>query len=189
MNAKKRPLFKFLTISAAALFFSTLNITQPASAACMMSNNPTDETAAGVCCVSSIDYQIVSSTNTRIPFKGIPTYRNGPGGTLNVTRSYEGTASYTISAGAKSEVGAVLAKAKLSVSASLTASNTTGVTNSFSHSITDGKFGNTQYVSYGKEVSYRKVRLNSNCSSTTLSAGKIKFPSTTEGWFYWESNS
>lgn len=119
----------------------------------------------------------------------MPTFRNGPGGTLSVTRGYSGTTTFAISVGASIDVGPVLAQAQLSVDASLTQSNTTSATNTYSRKITAGKFGNVQYVSYGKKVNFRKYRLNADCSTTTLtSGGSITYPSSVEGWYYWETS-
>lgn len=92
--------------------------------------------------------------------------------------------------GASIDVGPVLAQAKLSVDANLTQSNSTSSTNTYSRKITTGKFGNVQYVSYGKKVNFRKYRLNADCTTTTLTSnGSITYPSRVEGWYYWETSS
>lgn len=92
--------------------------------------------------------------------------------------------------GASIDVGPVLAQAKLSVDANLTQSNSTSSTNTSSRKITTGKFGNVQYVSYGKKVNFRKYRLNADCTTTTLTSnGSITYPSRVEGWYYWETSS
>ena len=95
------------------------------------------------------------------------------------------TASFTVTAGAESEVGAVLAKAKVSISASLTTSNSSSLSNSVTLQAGAGQYAHGQYVSWGQSVSYRKYRTNYNCSTTTLATGTIKFPSTSEGWYTW----
>lgn len=138
------------------------------------------------CCVTSTQYSL-TSRDTRMPFNGVPTFRNGPGGTLSVARSYSGTVGAQVTAGAESEVGAVLARAKVSVSGALSTSNSTGSTNTYTRNIASGKMGNAQYVSYGKDISYTKYRINYNCSTTTLATGRIKYPTSTEGWYYWET--
>lgn len=141
------------------------------------------------CCVSQTKYAITNSSPVRMRFSDVPTFRNGPGGTLSVTRSYSGSTTFTITVGASIDVGPVLAQAKLSVDASLMKSNSTSATNTYSRKITAGKFGNVQYVSYGKRVSFRKYRLNADCSTTTLtSSGSITYPSSVEGWYYWETS-
>jgi hypothetical protein len=145
-------------------------------------------TTPNVCCVVATNYS-VSGTDTRIAFNGVPTFKDGPGGTITVSRAYSGSATFTVTAGAESEVGAVLAKAKVSLSASLALSNSTTTTHTYSRGIAAGKYGHVQYVSWGQTVTYRKYRINSNCSTTTLATGKIKYPSSEEGWYYWETAS
>ncbi|MFT3970970.1 MAG: hypothetical protein QM695_12025 [Micropruina sp.] len=139
-----------------------------------------------VCCVVSNQYS-VTATATRIKFKDIPSFKNGPGGTLTVSRQYSGSATYSVTAGAESEVGAVLAKAKVSISGTLSKTNSTGATNTYSHKITKKKYGHAQYVSWGKKVNYRKYRINRDCRTTTIATGTINFPSSEEGWYYWET--
>ena len=132
-------------------------------------------TTPNVCCVVATNYS-VSGTDTRIAFNGVPTFKDGPGGTITVSRAYSGSATFTVTAGAESEVGAVLAKAKVSLSASLALSNSTTTTHTYSRGIAAGKYGHVQYVSWGQTVTYRKYRINSNCSTTTLATGKSSTP-------------
>lgn len=179
----------------AASFLATPGsaITNESPAACMVSN--VDETSdpigdsgvnSGTCCVTSTQYSLTSK-NTTIPYGGIPTFIDGPGGKVTVERSYTGPAQAQVTAGAESEVGAVLAKAKVNVSASLTLSTSNTTTHRYEQDIAPGKLGHLQYVNYGKQVSYRKYRLNYNCTTTTLATGTIKYPAAGEGWKYWET--
>ena len=131
----------------------------------------------------------VSGTNTRMPFKDVPTFKDGPGGKIIVSRSYSGSVSYGVVAGAESEVGAVLAKAKVSISASLTKTNSTTTTHTYERKITAGKYGNVRYVSWGKRVAWTKKKERLDCTVATLAKGVIRFPATKEGWYYWETNS
>lgn len=147
------------------------------------------QSAQAACADMGTYYSITSSSAVRIPFSGIPTFKNGPGGTLSVTKDYAGSASFQVTAGAESEVGAVLAKAKVSVSASLTLSNSSTVTNNYSHTITPGKYGHAQYVSWGRKVSWKKYYVDYRCYTTTKATGTINFPANEEGWYYWETSS
>src|SRR4051794_32245596 len=113
--------------------------------------------AASAACPTDIRYSLTSSA-VRVPFSGVPVFKNGPGGSVDATRSYSGTASYQVTVGAESEVGAIFAKAKVSISASLTLSNTTGTTITYHHKITAGKYGHLQYVSWGKKVNWKKYQ-------------------------------
>ena len=146
-------------------------------------------TPALAACPTGVSYG-VTSTPRHVPFGGLPTFKNGPAGRntfITVSRSYSGSASYSVVAGAETEVGAVLAKAKVTISASLTQTNSTSTTLQFSSQITPGKYGNAQYVSWGNRVVWKKYRNNANCTATYLSGGTIDFPSNSEGWRYWET--
>lgn len=149
----------------------------------------TTPSAQAACSDMGTYYTITSSAAVRIPFTGIPTFKNGPGGTMSVTKDYSGSASFQVTAGASSEVGAVLAKAKVEVSASLTLTNSSTVTNNYSHPITKGKYGNAQYVSWGRTVNWKKFYIDAKCKTTTKATGTIKFPAASEGWYYWETSS
>ena len=134
-------------------------------------------------------YYSTSGTSVRMPFRGIPTFKDGPGGTITVSRSYSGSATYRVEVGAESDVGAILAQAKFSIKASLEKTNSTGTTHTYSHNIRAGRYGHVQYVSWGKRVTWTKYRVNANCTVTRLANGVIRFPSREEGWYYWETRS
>lgn len=101
-----------------------------------------------------------------------------------VTRSYSGTASASVGVGAEADINGVLASAKLTVSASVTTTTTVSATHEFHHDIRPKHYGNVRYYAYGKRISYRKYRLNVNCSTSTLNTGIISYPGIQEGWYY-----
>ncbi|PRY12189.1 hypothetical protein [Kineococcus rhizosphaerae] len=148
---------------------------------------PASAAAAG--CIRENLFDVSSGASYRIPFSGVPTFRNGPGGTMTVSRSYTGSAAYQVTAGTSAEVDAVLAKAKVEISASLTKTNSTSATNTYTRNITAGKFGNARYVSYGRTVSWYRGYISPTCTVVKTSSGTIRFPSTSEGWYYWETSS
>lgn len=130
----------------------------------------------------------LTSTATRIPFSGLPIFTNGPGGTMTVTKKHTKKASYQINAGTSTELGAVLARAKVEISASLTKENATELTNEHKKDITPGWMGNAQYVSYGRKVNWKKQTFVNSCRSIVeISRGTISFPAASEGWYYWET--
>jgi hypothetical protein len=132
-------------------------------------------------------YYTVSAKSVRMPFRKIPTFKDGPGGRISVSRSYSSSTSAQVILGVESEVGAVLAKAKASISGSLVRTNSTRTTHTYSRKITKGKYGHVKYVSWGKEVKYNKKMIRSNCTVRTIRSGTIRYPSTAEGWYYWET--
>ncbi|SDT37952.1 hypothetical protein SAMN04488543_4048 [Friedmanniella luteola] len=139
-------------------------------------------------CPYDIRYS-VKGTSTYVPFKGIPTFKDGRGGTLSVSKDFTKSASYQVTAGAETEVGAVLARAKVSVSASLTRTNSSTVTHNYSHRISKGKYGHAQYVAWGKKVTWVKYIDTEQCTVKVAGRGTIKFPTNQEGWRYWETAS
>ena len=162
---------------------AVLAATAAAVAASTLSGLATVETAYAGCPREQLFG--VTAKPYRIPFKDIPPFKDGPGGTLHVSK----TAAYQVVAGSSAEVGAVLAKAKLEISASLGKSNTTSVINAYSHPITRRKYGNVRYVSYGKQVHWYRGYVKPDCSVVTTASGDIRYPTPTEGWYYWETKS
>jgi hypothetical protein len=141
---------------------------------------------AKAACPSDIYYSVKGSSSY-VPFAGIPIYKDGKGGTMSLTKDFTKSASYQVTAGAESEVGAVLAKAKVSVSASLTRTNSSTVTHNWSHTISPDKYGHAQYVAWGKTVTWVKYADTPQCTTKVLGRGTIKFPTNQEGWRYWET--
>ncbi len=147
-----------------------------------------DSSHTVLCCVTQSDYSLTSK-GVRMPCTGVPTFKNGPGGKMVVARSYSGSVSAQVVAGAETEVGAVLARATAHLSTSLAQTNSTASTNTYERYISRDMYGNARYVSWGQEVSYKKFRINRDCSRTTLATGRIQYPSDSEGWYYWETGS
>src|SRR4051812_12887025 len=133
-------------------------------------------------------YYSMSGKTTRMAFRGVPTFKDGPGGTITVSRNYSGSVSFKVEVGAESEVGAVLASAKVSIQASLEKTNSTSTTHTYSHVIDKGKYGHVQFVSWGQDVTWKKYRQNGNCTTTLIDSGKIRFPAVEEGWYFWQTN-
>ncbi len=158
------------------------------SSTCASSAQKAQSESPLACCVRN-DYS-VTATDVRMPFPGVNILVNGPGPAESTyTRSISSTVSYQVTVGAESEVGAVLAKAKVSISGTIGGSNTTNTTNSVKLTAPAGKYAHGQYVSYGKSVSWRKYRVNASCTTSTLASGRINFPTNKEGWYTWVSST
>ena len=170
----------------------------PAAQAVVCANSTTPEAQAAdltadvtpmtVKCCQSDAVTITSSSKINIPFNST-VYRDGPGGTMTLSKSFSGTTSYSVTAGSAAEAGVVFAKATVEVSGTIARENTTSGVHEFSHNITSTKYGNAQYVSYGYKVNWSGYHVNSDCSHTSLGTGTINFPSTAEGGHYWETSS
>lgn len=134
-------------------------------------------------------YAITSNTSYHMRGTGLPIFKDGPGGTMTGSVSAATSVSATMTVGASVELGNVIARAKVQVSASLTASVGITIGHSYTHTITAGKYGNMQYGSWGQQVNWTKYQDNANCTTTTLATGTARIPSTSVGWKYWETTS
>ena len=143
---------------------------------------------ASAACPDDIRYSLKSSS-TYLPFKGLPTFKDGRGGTLSVTKDFTKSVSYQVTAGAETEAGAIVAKAKVSVSASITKTNSSTVTHNYSHKISANKYGHAQYVAWSKRITWAKYRDTPQCKTEKIGSGVITFPTTSEGWRYWETSN
>jgi hypothetical protein len=142
---------------------------------------------ASAACYADQPFYSLTSRAFNMPFPGIPVFKNGPGGTMSLTKDYTTSVSAQVTAGASAELSGVLASAQVSISASLTRTNSSSVTNNYSHVITPGRFGNAKYVSYGRTVYWKKYWKAANCTNTYMGSGTINFPTNSEGWYYWET--
>jgi hypothetical protein len=144
--------------------------------------------AHAACADQGTYYSIKSHTAYNVPYIGVPTFKDGPGGSITVSRIYSGTAKASVTAGAEAEAGVVLAKAKASISITLGMEFTVSTQHSYTRKITKGKYGHVQYVSYGQKLTYTKTVIDAKCATKSYSRWAI-FPSTEEGWRYWETSS
>jgi hypothetical protein len=145
--------------------------------------------AAVVRCDSATYYSIGTVTSYHIRGRGLPVFKDGPGGTMEGSVDVSTSASATISAGASAELSGVIASAKVEVSSSLTRSVGVTVGHRYTHRISAHRYGHMQYGSWGRKVSWRKIRANANCTTTVLSRGTAWIPTRQVGWKYWETRS
>jgi hypothetical protein len=141
---------------------------------------------AAAMCPPDLWYSL-HATNNKMRFNGIPIFKDGPGGTLSVTKNFTSSVGFQVTAGAESEAGLIFAKAKVSISASLTKTNSSSITHNYSHNISRHRYGHAEYVSWGKTVYWKEWQQMGNCTARIIRSGTIKFPSIEEGWYYWET--
>jgi hypothetical protein len=91
--------------------------------------------------------------------------------------------------GAEAELGAVLAKAKASVSATISATVHVELSHTYSHDITNGKYGHAQYGAWGKTIKWHKEQDTPLCTTKVVSSGTAIAPTLDIGWHYWETKS
>jgi hypothetical protein len=142
--------------------------------------------SAGVCDGGYV-YDITSSSD--IYFPASITYKDGPGGsmTVSVTNTSTKTSSGSVTAGAT--LGGIIAQAKIEVSSDISTSNSVTVGHSYTRNITAGRYGNAQYVAWGKQVYWSYFYEYSNCTRVRKASGIAKLVRTAEGWRYWETTS
>ena len=117
-------------------------------------------------------------------------FEDGPGGTTTVEVIKSGTISGEMTVGAEAELGAVIAKAKVSVSAKIAASVGVTTGHRYSHDVRSNKYGHLQYGSWGYKVSWGKYRSSGDgCSGVKIGSGKATLPTKETGWKYWETSS
>ncbi|MPY58151.1 hypothetical protein FNH08_13515 [Streptomyces spongiae] len=118
-------------------------------------------------------------------------YKDGPGGTIKVSVTKGGTISLEVSGSGEWSAGALLAKAKVTVSAKVAGSVTVTTGHEFSHEVTRNKYGHLQYGSWGYKVNWKRYRSSGrNCGSRVeIGHGKATLPTTETGWKYWETSS
>ncbi|MFF1822080.1 hypothetical protein ACFVWG_32535 [Kribbella sp. NPDC058245] len=141
-------------------------------------------------CPTSTWYDIVGHTAYFVPADLLPTFKDGPGGDLTVGLTENYTSTATISGGTSAEIGGVIAKAKVEVSASLSQAVSLTVKHDFHRIIPNGKYGHAQYGSWGQQVTWRQYFDGADCTTKLRKSGTARLPSRAEvGWKYWESNT
>jgi hypothetical protein len=164
-------------VAIAAVSISSFN-TVPAAA---------DPVVTPLACPTENYYDITSQKSIHLPAGGTY-YKDGPGGTMqvSVTRATMITATGTLTGGATFK--GIVAEAKVEVSASIAEANTITVGHTYTRTISNNKYGNMQYGSWGWQVGWRYLTDTPQCTTKTRGTGTAKLPSSGEGWRYWETN-
>lgn len=118
-----------------------------------------------------------------------PIYKDGPGGTMIVTRTTSETASTKVSGTAGVTVDYAVAQAKVEVSAEAAKEVSWGSDHSYRRNISGKKYGNTQYGSWGHSATWEKYYELPNCRKSQRTSGKVKVVNKAVGFRYWESSS
>ncbi|MEU6220928.1 hypothetical protein ABZ845_25995 [Streptomyces sp. NPDC047022] len=117
-------------------------------------------------------------------------YKDGPGGSMTVSVTKAGTISASVTGSAEFSAGAIIAKAKTSVSATIGASFAITVGHQYSHDIARSKYGHLQYGSWGYKVSWAKYHTSGDgCRAVKAATGTATLPTKSVGWKYWETSS
>ncbi|TXS05202.1 hypothetical protein EAO70_36855 [Streptomyces sp. adm13(2018)] len=135
--------------------------------------------------------EISSKTGVHMPAKfGGTSFKDGPGGTMVVRVEKAGKITREVSAGGEVEVSGIVAKAKVSISASIGTESTVTVGHEYRRNVTNGKYGHLQYGSWGFSVKWAKYETSADrCGKKLLKSGTAKLPTSELGWRYWETSS
>ncbi|RPF34734.1 hypothetical protein [Streptomyces sp. TLI_185] len=117
--------------------------------------------------------------------------KDGPGGTVAVSVTKGGTISAEFSGSGEWSAGALLAKAKTTISIKVGGSVSISVGHNYSHPISPNKYGHVQYGSWGYKTHWKKWRSNSgsSCNTVEIGHGSATLPTSETGWKYWETSS
>ncbi|MEU9157163.1 hypothetical protein AB0D59_43130 [Streptomyces sp. NPDC048417] len=155
-------------------------------------DQPLSEIGPQACEHPSTWYSITSKKAYHVPswWNGTK-YKDGPGGTMKVSVTKGGTISLEISGSGEWSAGAILAKAKTTISVKVAGSVTITTGHEYSHEIPRNKYGHLQYGSWGYKITWKKYRSGGRSCDTRveLAHGNATLPTTETGWKYWETSS
>ena len=137
-------------------------------------------------------YTYTSKKNYHVPswWNGTK-FKDGPGGTMNVSVTKSGTISLEVTGTGEWSAGALLAKAKTSISVKVAGSVTVATGHTYSHDISRNKYGHLQYGSWGYKTTWKRWRSGSgsSCDTVEIAHGSATIPTSETGWKYWETSS
>ncbi|MFJ9350269.1 hypothetical protein [Streptomyces sp. NPDC101237] len=118
-------------------------------------------------------------------------YKDGPGGNMSVSVTKSGTISGEVSGSGEWSAGAILAKAKTTISVKVAASVSVTTGHNYSHDISRNKYGHLQYGSWGYKMTWKRWRSSSgsSCNTVEIGHGTAVYPTSETGWKYWETSS
>lgn len=126
----------------------------------------------------------ITNANAYVPFGSI--LRSGLGGTVTATQHIAYTSTVKSSVSGNISAGEIVS-ASISAGVSNTKSSTTGTSYTYSHPISNGKYGNLQWVNWAATVSVKKTVVVSPCNFSQIAAGTATVPRDSWGYRYWEN--
>ncbi|MGA5041646.1 hypothetical protein ACPCA8_32000 [Streptomyces capoamus] len=155
-------------------------------------DQPLEETGPAVCDNPSTWYTITSKKSYHVPswWNGTK-YKDGPGGTMKVSVTKGGTITLEVGGSGEFSAGAILAKAKTTISVKVAGSVTITTGHEYSHDVNKNKYGHLQYGSWGYKVNWKRYRSagGRSCGGVEIAHGSATVPTTETGWKYWETSS
>lgn len=118
-----------------------------------------------------------------------PIYKDGPGGTMVLTRVKSGSVATKITVGGGVSVSGIVAEAKAEVSRESVKEVSWETQHQYRRDISRNKYGNAQFGSWGHHVKWQKHYQLPNCKKTQISYGEADVANKTVGFKYWETSS
>ncbi|WP_250399487.1 hypothetical protein [Streptomyces cellostaticus] len=155
-------------------------------------DQPLQESEPRVCSGSQTWYEFSSKKAYHVPswWNGTK-YKDGPGGTMSVSVTKSGTITLEVSGSGEWSAGAILAKAKTTISVKVAGSVSVTTGHTYSHDIGRNKYGHLQYGSWGYKVNWKRYQsVGSGCGAPReIGHGTAILPTKETGWKYWETKS
>ncbi|WP_231626421.1 hypothetical protein [Streptomyces apocyni] len=117
-----------------------------------------------------------------------PIYKDGPGGTIVVTRVKAGSRDSTLSGTSSISVSYLIAEAKQEVDYGSTKTASWGSEHQYRRNISKGKYGNVQYGSWGHTARWERYYELPNCKKSQRSSGPAKVMNNHVGFKYWQTS-
>lgn len=145
--------------------------------------------AAASCQHPYVTWADWGATNVFKPFPHLPTYHDGPGGTMTVSVERTDSVSGTFGGAVGAEIDILIVKAKADIDGSIqrTWSSTTGHT--YTHAIPPGRYGNMHYGNFAKHWHWKKILHTPTCTIRILKQGVATAPTSSQGWHYWSTRT
>ncbi|MFJ3716260.1 hypothetical protein [Streptomyces sp. NPDC090057] len=155
-------------------------------------DKPLPDGLSGICSGPQTWYELSSKKAYHVPswWNGTK-YKDGPGGNMSVSVTRSGTISLEVSGSGEWSAGAILAKAKTTISVKVAGSVTITTGHTYNHDISRNRYGHLQYGSWGYKVNWKKLQsVGSGCGAPReLGHGTAILPTSETGWKYWETTS
>ncbi|MFI9769344.1 hypothetical protein ACIHJG_21105 [Streptomyces sp. NPDC052415] len=155
-------------------------------------DQPIDERETRRCTGPDTWYEFTSKKNYHVPSGWNGTkYKDGPGGTMTVSVTKSGSIALEVSGQGEFSAGALIAKAKATISAKVTATVTVTTGHTYARDIGRNKYGHMQYGSWGYKVHWKRYKSVGNGCGTPreIGRGTATLPTKETGWKYWETAS
>ncbi|MEU1277246.1 hypothetical protein [Streptomyces sp. NPDC005805] len=118
-----------------------------------------------------------------------PVYKDGPGGTMVITRTTAEKVGSSVTGTAGVTVDYAVAQAKAEISKESAREVSWSTDHQYRRNVASGRYGNTQYGSWGHSATWEKYYELPNCRKSQRTSGGVKVVNKAVGFRYWETRS